>query len=249
MQIPMLNKFFIGIIATALIGWFFHAGLRFGDRFVDQLDGAAQKAIAQTAGATGVTARFERDGSLARVAHLSGPQLDAGERDRIRMRLLAAAPGLFDARWEKGSAVQTVVVQDNDAAAPPEAVALCQSRVNAVQTGKTIEFLNGSSSLAEGSGALLEAVGASIGPCQNMQVTVIGHADASGGTARNLRLSEERANVVVEALISMGIPASRLLPKGMGETRPIERASTPQAYARNRRIQFEVIAKPSSGKS
>jgi outer membrane protein OmpA-like peptidoglycan-associated protein len=246
---PKLNKFYIGVIVTALIGWFFHAGLRYGDRFVDQLDSGSQKAIAQAAGLTGVTARFERAGPLARVAHLSGPQLDASERDRIRMSILAATPGLFDARWEKDSAVPTIVAQDNDVAASPEAVALCQSRVDAVQTGKAIEFLNGSSSLAEGSGVVLAAVAASIGPCPNMRVSVIGHADASGSTARNMRLSEERANVVVEALISLGIPATRLLPQGMGETQPLERAVTPQAYARNRRIEFEVKAKPSLRKS
>ncbi len=240
---PMLNKFFLGLIATMLLGWFFHAGLGFGNRFVDQLETNTKQAVAQTPGANGVAARFERDGALSRVAMLSGPQFNATERERIRLAILAATPGLFDARWVKDETASTVVRPDDGTVATPEAVQSCQAQVEKALAGKTIEFLNGSALLAADAAPLLDGVAAALGPCANMRIAVIGHTDAAGGTARNMRLSEERANAVVEALMARGVPGTRLVPSGKGETKPIDAAATPQAYARNRRIEFAIAAK------
>ncbi len=239
---PMLNKLLLGMIATALLGWFFHAGLGFGSGFVGQLERASKQAIMQTSGANGVTARFEREGALSRIAMLSGPQFNANERERIRSEIVAATPGLFDARWEKGGSA-AIALPDDGSAPSPEAVQACQAQVETALSGKTIEFVNGSALLAASAGPLLDGVAAALGPCQNMRIAVVGHTDAEGGTARNMRLSEERANTAVEALIARGVPATRLLPSGKGETKPLDPAATPQAYARNRRIEFAIAAK------
>jgi outer membrane protein OmpA-like peptidoglycan-associated protein len=242
---PIINKFLVGVIATALLGIMFHAGFGFGDRFIDRLDRDTMRAIAQTPNAIGVTAQFDRTGPLYRIATLSGPTLNPAERDRIRTEVLAASPGLFDARWDGETASVPVVTADTGEAASAAAVQDCQAQVDKVVTSQTIQFVNGSAAIERNSEPLLNALASALGPCQNTRVAIIGHTDAAGGTARNLRLSEERANMVVEALIARGIPASRLQPRGMGEAKPLDRGQSADAMARNRRIEFTVSAKPS----
>lgn len=74
---------------------------------------------------------------------------------------------------------------------------------------------------------------------------VDGHADNSpirggGGVATNWELSAQRAINVVKLLIDEGVPANRLAATGFGEFQPIDPADTPEARARNRRIELRL---------
>jgi chemotaxis protein MotB len=76
------------------------------------------------------------------------------------------------------------------------------------------------------------------------RVEVAGHSDnvpISGGRYRsNWELSSARAASVVESLIEIGIPASRLHATGYADTRPIMTNTTPEGRAKNRRVEFIV---------
>ncbi|CEJ15413.1 Motility protein B [bacterium YEK0313] len=71
-----------------------------------------------------------------------------------------------------------------------------------------------------------------------------GHTDArpiSGGRfASNWDLSAARAIAVVQYLIGKGIPPQRLMAAGFGEFQPIEPGDSPEALARNRRIEVRL---------
>ncbi len=54
----------------------------------------------------------------------------------------------------------------------------------------------------------------------------------------NWELSTARATSVVKFLISQGIPANRLAAAGFGEFNPVDTGETPEALARNRRIEI-----------
>lgn len=56
----------------------------------------------------------------------------------------------------------------------------------------------------------------------------------------NWDLSTARALSVVEFLIGQGIPPKRLVAAGFGEFHPIDQAVTPEALARNRRIEIKL---------
>lgn len=56
----------------------------------------------------------------------------------------------------------------------------------------------------------------------------------------NWELSTARAVAVTKYLISRGVPPDRLAPAGFGQFYPIDPANTPQAYQRNRRIEFKL---------
>ena len=57
----------------------------------------------------------------------------------------------------------------------------------------------------------------------NIRIQVSGHTDSRGNDEYNLRLSQDRAQAVVNYLVRNGIPANRLSAVGYGETRPIAR--------------------------
>ena len=77
---------------------------------------------------------------------------------------------------------------------------------------------------------------------KSLTLAIIGHTDNTGGQQLNMRLSEQRAQAVVDALVAAGIRAERLQAKGMGPNQPIATNDTEQGRAQNRRVSFKVIA-------
>ena len=74
---------------------------------------------------------------------------------------------------------------------------------------------------------------------------VDGHTDARPITnsplfKSNWELSSARAISVVQYLISLGVPAQRLVAAGFAEFQPLDTAQTEDAYKRNRRIELKL---------
>lgn len=80
-----------------------------------------------------------------------------------------------------------------------------------------------------------------------IRVRVEGHTDSKGTEAYNQKLSQRRADAVVEYLAKKGVDRSRLEPAGFGPTRPIAPNANPDGKdnpigrAKNRRTEFHVI--------
>lgn len=71
-----------------------------------------------------------------------------------------------------------------------------------------------------------------------LRFAVEGHTDDQGGKAVNQPLSERRAAAVVGWLAGKGIASDRLTAKGFGDSRPIDRNSSAEGRANNRRVEF-----------
>ena len=73
---------------------------------------------------------------------------------------------------------------------------------------------------------------------------VDGHADRtpirSPRFATNWELSAARAIAVANLLIQEGLPGNRVAAAAFGENQPLDTAETPEAYARNRRIELRL---------
>lgn len=76
---------------------------------------------------------------------------------------------------------------------------------------------------------------------ERVWLEVQGHTDNIGGEEFNLRLSEARARAVVDALISKGIEAKRLKPRGMGMLYPLVPNDSEDNRATNRRTEFRIL--------
>lgn len=93
--------------------------------------------------------------------------------------------------------------------------------------------------------AVIRDVARDIPPEVPWILRVDGHADRTpinpgGRFTSNWELSAARAINVVRLLALLGVPENRLAATGFGEFQPIDPADTPEAYARNRRIELRL---------
>jgi outer membrane protein OmpA-like peptidoglycan-associated protein/tetratricopeptide (TPR) repeat protein len=76
----------------------------------------------------------------------------------------------------------------------------------------------------------------------NIVVEISSHTDSRGPDDYNMRLSQARAESVVDFLINNGSNLSRLIAKGYGENMPvIANATTEEEHQKNRRTSFKVL--------
>jgi outer membrane protein OmpA-like peptidoglycan-associated protein len=74
-----------------------------------------------------------------------------------------------------------------------------------------------------------------------MIIELRGHTDDQGTREFNRRLSEARAQAVVDYLVAHGIDRRRLSAVGYGESRPVDTNDTPEGRSRNRRVEYLVV--------
>ncbi len=78
-------------------------------------------------------------------------------------------------------------------------------------------------------------------------IEIQAHTDSKGSESYNLKLSQKRAESIVDYLISKGITPNRLKAKGYGESQPLapnenpDGSDNPEGRARNRRTDFKII--------
>ncbi len=75
----------------------------------------------------------------------------------------------------------------------------------------------------------------------DLQIVIEGHCDERGTAEYNLALGERRARAAYEFLILLGVDPDRLSIISYGEERPLDGASTEEAWAKNRRAEFRVF--------
>lgn len=118
-------------------------------------------------------------------------------------------------------------------------------------TGSAQLGFDGRAELSNLGGALREVI-ARIPAGIDWLLVVEGHTDdvpiTGGRLADNWELSQARALSVVRFLTQFeGIPAERLAALGYAEFQPIDSADTPEARARNRRIELKFTERPPRG--
>lgn len=79
---------------------------------------------------------------------------------------------------------------------------------------------------------------------KNLSIEIRGHTDNVGSSSSNLLLSKNRAESVRKYLIGKGVNPSRIISKGFGETRPIEKNDSEIGRAKNRRTEILVKMYP-----
>lgn len=73
----------------------------------------------------------------------------------------------------------------------------------------------------------------------DVKVKIVGHTDADGDDNSNMDLSKRRAEAVKASLVKdFGINMGRLESDGKGETQPMDKNTTAEGKANNRRVEF-----------
>lgn len=101
-----------------------------------------------------------------------------------------------------------------------------------------IEFQPGSAKFTKSSYVALDSLVSIMMDAPSLKMEVEGHVDNAGPENINMQLSQERAQAVVDYLVSMGIDARRLRAVGLGSSRPVGDNGTLQGRKANRRVEF-----------
>ncbi len=75
----------------------------------------------------------------------------------------------------------------------------------------------------------------------HVRMVVEGHADGMGDATYNQRLSERRAQVTRDYLVSRGVAADRMSIEAFGASQPIADNDSRASRAKNRRTQFRIL--------
>jgi outer membrane protein OmpA-like peptidoglycan-associated protein len=78
---------------------------------------------------------------------------------------------------------------------------------------------------------------------EGMKVEIGGHTDNVGTEEYNKKLSQQRAQAVVNYLTGKGIEKTSIIAVGYGEAKPVTTNDTEAGKAKNRRVEFRVLEK------
>jgi OOP family OmpA-OmpF porin len=131
----------------------------------------------------------------------------------------------------------TYTVRDALRVSPP-----AQQALDAALAQRTIAFEPGNATLTRAGMQVLDELIPLLRQFAGRRFEVVGHTDDRGTRAANLDLSAARAAAVKAYLVGQGIPAADIETSGAGPDRPVADNLSPEGRARNRRIEFRVLA-------
>jgi outer membrane protein OmpA-like peptidoglycan-associated protein len=175
---------------------------------------------------------LQKEAESARVAELA-----TEEADQARRLADSRASEAKYARLEAELASQQVTSLTRQL----ENLQLRQTESGVVVTLGDVLFASGQATLVEGGRSSLEEVVDLLQTEPDKKIRVEGHTDSRGDAAANLLLSEQRAQAVLEALVSLGVDSDRISALGMGEDFPIASNDDEEGRARNRRVDVILL--------
>ena len=200
-----------------------------GDPNVSQ---QAQAALTQAAQSLAAADHAARQGDAAQLNHeifmtdreMSTAEAEAGAKT-ARARL---AQGLQQAQREL------------------QAYKTRETKQGTVVTLYDLPFSTGQATLSPGAAERLEPLVTYLKANPDRQIIVEGHTDSTGSRQVNQSLAQERAMAVAAFLETRGIPADRIVARGMGQDFPIASNATPSGRQENRRVDVVIASPPST---
>ena len=105
----------------------------------------------------------------------------------------------------------------------------------------TLNFLLDKAVLTDDSRALLPAMLEAVRSRKPTEITIFGHADASGSEAHNFQLATERAKVVADLLYKHDPALDKIEIHSFGDKMPLVPSKARAAEPRNRRAEVMVL--------
>ncbi|HCD73441.1 MAG TPA: cell envelope biogenesis protein OmpA [Helicobacter sp.] len=105
-----------------------------------------------------------------------------------------------------------------------------------------ITFKSGSADLSVDFYKVLNSVAKVLNKYDKTIVSVVGFTDNTGSAAKNLTLSQQRAQSVAAYLQSQKVKEARFVIEGLGESEPIASNKTAEGRAKNRRVEISLTA-------
>jgi outer membrane protein OmpA-like peptidoglycan-associated protein len=126
-------------------------------------------------------------------------------------------------------------------AASPEDIGNALQRDGKVVISGGILFETDSAKLTPGAMDIATKIANVMMQNPNLKVAVVGHTDSTGDFNYNIKLSERRANAIVNQLVKDGVASNRLAGVGVGSLSPVATNDTAEGRAQNRRVELVLI--------
>jgi outer membrane protein OmpA-like peptidoglycan-associated protein len=166
-----------------------------------------------------------------------------GDERRLAAELSknGAMSGIYVECFNEGRGYEVTIVESQAMRQDVTADAAAMGKEIAA-TGKTIVygiyFDTGSAAIRAESEVALAEMTKLLKGNPAMKAFIVGHTDNVGPLEVNLKLSAERADALLKALVGRGIAGARLKSTGVGPYCPIESNSAEAGRARNRRVEL-----------
>lgn len=108
-------------------------------------------------------------------------------------------------------------------------------------TIQNLKFKPDSAELLPGENDRLNMIAEVLKEAPDQMFLVEGHTAAVGFESGEMKLSVDRANAIVDALVKRGIARNKFITKGSGSTKPVADNSTPEGKAQNRRVEITIL--------
>ena len=106
---------------------------------------------------------------------------------------------------------------------------------------RNIFFDSGKSVLRSESNGELNRLVALLKEVGSLKIEISGHTDNVGSESLNKKLSQKRAQAVVDYLAQKGIVKTRLVAKGYGSRKPVASNNSSSGRQQNRRTEFKIL--------
>lgn len=235
------------LVGAALLGWKM-CGSDVKDaanNTVDATKNVASKAADATKDAAGKTLDATKNAAGA-VGDAAGKAVDATKDAAGK-----AVEGVKDGAKAVGNAAANTVKKGAEAlglAANSAEAGL----VNSISSGKAkvgdkialnnVKFDTGSANLDRSSFVQLNNLIKIMEAYPNLKVKLEGHTDNTGDAAKNVTLSNARANAVMNYLVSKKIAKNRLQANGVGGANPVADNATTDGRKQNRRVEASILS-------
>jgi outer membrane protein OmpA-like peptidoglycan-associated protein len=178
--------------------------------------------------------RQRKDAEQARQVALVQQQQLAAEAEKARGAAAESERQRKDVEQQQAQLRQQLFAQFNQ---------ILQTRDTArglIVNMSDVLFDSGQYSLKPGAREKLAKVSGIILAHPGLKIEVEGHTDSVGGDDYNMKLSENRANVVRSYLVDQGASSDSVTAKGFGKTVPVADNATAAGRQMNRRVELVV---------
>ena len=103
---------------------------------------------------------------------------------------------------------------------------------------RAIYFNTGKFTFTDETKIRIDKLSGILGNYKTLDFVVEGHTDSTGSDKINNKLSQERADAVMKALVGLGFPVDKMSAKGYGSSSPIGNNKTRKGRQENRRVEI-----------
>ena len=159
---------------------------------------------------------------------------------KINMKILGAfsAVALLAACAEPASTASTGGT--GAATAQPVGIVPGSQEDLVTNVGDRVLFDTSKSNLTAEDRAVLDRQAAWLGKYSTVAVQVAGNCDERGTEEYNIALGQRRATAARDYLVAKGVASARITTISFGKDRPVDPASTEEAWAKNRNAMTSV---------